>query len=82
MNLRQQLESKKSENSQLAASMREMRSNFKENENDWERRKRELLDRCSALEMESRKYKDDYARICEMLKSKINSTIDNVSYKK
>ena len=29
MNLRQQLESKKSENSQLAASMREMRSNFK-----------------------------------------------------
>ena len=32
--------------------------------------------------MQARKYKDDYARICEMLKSKINSTIDNVSYKK
>lgn len=33
-NLRQQLESKKSEISQMAASMREMRSNFKETENE------------------------------------------------
>lgn len=40
MTLRQQLEQKKTENSQLAASMRDLRGNFKEAENDWERRKR------------------------------------------
>lgn len=35
MNLRQQLDAKKNENNQLAASMREMRSHFKESENEW-----------------------------------------------
>lgn len=82
MNLRQQLESKKSENSQLAATIREVRSNMKDSENDWERRKRELLDRNSSLEMEARKYKEEYLRICDVLKNKINSAIDHVSYKK
>jgi hypothetical protein len=33
MNLRQQLDAKKIENSQLASSIREMRTNFKEAEN-------------------------------------------------
>lgn len=82
MSLRQQLDAKKTEISQLAASMREMRANFKEAENQWERRKREILDRNSMLEAEARKYKDEYTRICEVLKSKINTAIDHVSYKK
>jgi hypothetical protein len=34
------------------------------------------------LETEARKYKDEYIRICEVLKSKINNAIDNVSFKK
>ena len=82
MSLRQQLDSKKNENAQLVSSMREVRNNFKEAENEWERRKREMLDRNSMLEVEARKYKDEYTRICEVLKSKINSAIDHVSYKK
>jgi chromosome segregation ATPase len=82
MTLRQQLEAKKSENAQMAASIRELRSSFKENENDWERRKRELLERNTMLDGEARKYRDEYTRICDVLKSKINTAIDHVSYKK
>jgi hypothetical protein len=41
-----------------------------------------MLDRNSMLEAEARKYKDEYTRICEVLKSKINNAIDHVSYKK
>ena len=82
INLKKQLDNKKNENAQMASSLREMRSNFKESENEWERRKRELLDRNSMLEGEARKYKDEYVRICEVLKSKISCAIDDVSYKK
>ena len=82
MTLRQQLDSKKNENAQLAANMREVRSNFKENEGEWERRKRELVDRNNMVEVEARKYKEEYTRICDVLKNKINSAIDHVSYKK
>jgi hypothetical protein len=35
MTLRQQLEQKKTENSQLASSIRDQRAGFKEAENDW-----------------------------------------------
>ena len=48
--LRQQLEQKKSENVQLGSNLREMRASFKEAEHEWERRKRELLDRNNVLE--------------------------------
>jgi hypothetical protein len=62
--------------------VRETKANWKESEVDWERRKREMLDRQSVVESEARKYKDEYLRICEVLKSKINNAIDGVSYKK
>lgn len=82
MSVRQQLEQKKNENGQLGSSLRDMRSQLKEGENEWERRRRELLDRNSMLENEARKYKDEYVRICDILKNKINTAIDGVSYKK
>jgi len=56
-----------------------MRVRIGEVEADADRKKRELADRCYTLETESRRYKDEYMRLAEMLKSKINSTIDNVS---
>lgn len=34
------------------------------------------------MENEARKYKDEYLRICDLLKSKINNAIDNVATKK
>jgi predicted nucleic acid-binding Zn-ribbon protein len=80
--LKQQLEQKRQESAQLTANLREVRGAWKEAEGDWERKKRELLERQSAVENEARKYKEEYLRICEVLKSKINSAIDNVSYKK
>jgi hypothetical protein len=40
------------------------------------------VERLNAQENEARKYKEEYLRICEVLKSKINSAIDGVSYKK
>lgn len=40
--VRQQLEQKKQENSQLASSIREIKMNWKESEGEWERRRREL----------------------------------------
>jgi regulator of replication initiation timing len=77
--LKQQLEQKNKENGQLQLSLKEMRVRIGEVEADADRKKRELADRCYSLETESRRYKDEYMRLAEMLKSKINSTIDNVS---
>lgn len=56
--------------------------NWKESEGEWERKRRELVERVNAQENEARKYKEEYLRICEVLKSKINNAIDGVSYKK
>lgn len=80
--LRQQLEAKKAENAQLQGSVRDLRMNIKDVEADGERKRRELAERCYSLETEARRYKEEYTRLAEILKSKINSTIDNVSYKK
>ena len=41
-----------------------------------------VFERCYSLETEARRYKEEYTRLAEILKSKINSTIDNVSYAK
>jgi hypothetical protein len=35
------------------------------------------MDRAAMFEGEARKYKEEYARICDVLKSKINDTINN-----
>lgn len=59
-----------------------MKINWKESEAEWERKRRELVERLNAQESETRKYKEEYLRICDVLKSKINSAIDNVSFKK
>lgn len=56
--------------------------NLKDVENDGERKRKELAERCYFLEADAKKYKDEYTRLAEILKSKINSTIDNVSYSK
>ena len=79
--LRQQVELKKQENMQMSSTIRDLRMQLKEAESEWERRRREMVDRCNILDAESRKYKEEYHRICEVLKSKINDTINNVSYK-
>lgn len=80
--LRQQLEAKKQENAQLVASLRDTRASLKDLQNDAERKRRELAERCYSLENEARRYKQEYTRLAEMLKTKINSTIDNVSMKR
>lgn len=46
-------------------------------ESDAEKRRRELVERANMLEIEARKYKDEYAKICDILKSKINETINS-----
>ena len=56
-----------------------MRARVSEVEADSDRKRRDLADRCYGFENESRRYKEEYARLADMLKSKINSTIDNVS---
>lgn len=61
--------------------MRDLRMSLKDAESDAERKRRDLVERCNFLEGEARKYKDEYQRICEILKSRINDTINNVSYK-
>lgn len=38
-----------------------------------------MAERCYSLETEARRYKEEYQRLAEMLKTKINSTIDNVA---
>jgi hypothetical protein len=66
----------------MLAAIREVRGNMKEIEEEGERRRRELADRCSYYEMEARKYKEEHQKICDILKSKINETINSVSFKK
>lgn len=80
--LKQQVELKKQENAQLTSTVRDLRMSLKDAEGDSERKRRDLIERCNFLEGESRKYKEEYLRICEILKSRINETINNVSYKK
>lgn len=50
---------------------------IKEQESESERKRRELIDRANMFEGEARKYKEEYSRICDILKSKINDTINN-----
>jgi regulator of replication initiation timing len=77
--LKQQLDAKSKENVQLQISLKEMRARITEIEADSDRKRRELADRCYGLENESRRYREEYSRLADMLKSKINSTIDHVS---
>ena len=56
--LRQQLENKKQENSQLQGQLRELRQEIKNVEADGERKRRDLAERCYSLETEARRYKD------------------------
>ena len=55
--LRQQLEVKKQDNASLSATNRDLRQTLKDSEGEWERRRRELIDRCNLLENDARKYK-------------------------
>ena len=48
--LKQQLEMKKQENIQMSGTVRDLRMQLKESESEWERRRRELVDRCNILE--------------------------------
>ena len=41
-----------------------------------------MVERCTILENEARKYREEYQKICDVLKSKINDTINTVSYRK
>lgn len=50
---------------------------FKEQESDAERKRRDLVERANMFEAEARKYKEEYSRICEILKSRINDTINS-----
>jgi chromosome segregation ATPase len=75
--LRQQLEMKKQELFQAGKSLSNMQVMMKEQESENERKRRELMDRSNMFESEARKYKEEYARICDILKSKINDTINN-----
>jgi phosphoglycerate-specific signal transduction histidine kinase len=72
LSLKQQLEIKKQENISQQGTIRDLRQTLKDSEGEWERRRRELIDRCNLLENDARKYKSEYERICEILKSKIN----------
>ena len=75
--LRQQLEMKKQELFQASKSLSNMQMMMKEQESENERKRRELVDRANMFEGEARKYKEEYSRICDILKSKINDTINN-----
>ena len=79
---KQQLEVKKQENHSLHSQLRELRQAMKEREGEFERKRRDLAERNSILETEARKYRSEYEQICNALKSKINNTIDTVSYRK
>jgi hypothetical protein len=50
VSLKQQLELKRQENTQLVSSMREIKMNWKESEGEWERKRRELVERLNAQE--------------------------------
>ena len=75
--LRQQLEMKKQELFQASKSLSNMQVMMKEQESENDRKRRELVDRANMFESEARKYKEEYSRICDILKSKINDTINN-----
>ncbi len=47
--LRQQLEAKKQENIELQSALKDMRATLKNLEIDYERKRRELSDRCASL---------------------------------
>lgn len=47
--LKEQIEMKKQENIQLSGTIRDLRMQLKESESEWERRRRELVDRCNIL---------------------------------
>lgn len=55
--LKQQLENKKQENSQLITTIRELKMAMKELEVESEKRKRDYAERCNSLEAEARRYK-------------------------
>lgn len=76
------LENKKSEVNQLQSSNRDLRLALKDIEAEGERKRRELADRCYALEVEAKRYREEYTKLADILKTKINSTIDNVSFPK
>ena len=46
-------------------------------ESDSEKKRREWMERANMFEAEARKYKDEYSKICDILKSKINDTINS-----
>lgn len=46
-------------------------------EGESEKKRREWVDRSNMFEAEARKYKEEYSKICDILKSKINETINS-----
>lgn len=46
-------------------------------ESEADKKRREWVDRANMFEAEARKYKDEYSKICDILKSKINDTINS-----
>ena len=46
-------------------------------ESESEKKRREWMERANMFEAEARKYKDEYSKICDILKSKINDTINS-----
>ena len=80
--LKAQLQQRRQEISSLNSTNRDLRNNLKEAQYSWEKERRDLIERCNTFESEARKYRDEYQRICDVLKSKINSTIDGVSHKR
>jgi hypothetical protein len=48
---------------QLQGSLRDTRLALKELETESERKRRDLVERCTSLETEARRYKDEYIRL-------------------
>jgi predicted nucleic acid-binding Zn-ribbon protein len=74
---KQQFENKRHELAESSKANNELRIRLKDQENEFERRRRELAERSNMFESKARKYKEEYSRICDILKSKINDTINN-----
>ncbi len=51
-------------------------------ESESEKKRREWMERANMFEGEARKYKDEYSKICDILKSKINDTINSAVVRK
>ena len=77
--LRELVELKNQENMQMCSTITSLRMQLKEAESQWQKRELELVEHCTVLESDYRKYKEEYGRICEVLKSKINDTINRTS---